>query len=427
MKKRNLIRVRTMLLILVVSSTFILGSCEKDEVPGDKTALSTLIATAEQLSASATAAVYPQAAIDAFKTALAAVKTAYASTTLSQAEIDAQVSALNAATATLTSYGTADYAQLYALILSSETLANSASSATYPQAAIDNFKSTLATVKTAAGTLLTPAQITNLNVNLAEAKKTFGTQVYGFIDEALYLTAGWHFDEGTGTIATAFSTVKHVGTFKAGNTVIMGANSKSPAWGDGVKGGKALVLDGGAHLEVPYTTAFLPANLTISVWVKPTELRADNYIVSQNYWTGYKLQIQDGGKPFFTFKKVDGGIIDADNETDNSVKVNVWNHVVVTLNATTKELKFYVNGTLTKTWTEANKGIGPLTQTLTAPAPQPFIIGGVATDAELAANFMEWTTASNLGYFKGSIDELKIYNIALADGQISKLYMDEKP
>jgi hypothetical protein len=40
---------------------------------------------------------------------------------------------------------------------------------------------------------------------------------------------------------------------------------------------------------------------------------------------------------------------------------------------------------------------------------------------------MEWTTATNLGYFKGAIDELKIYNIALADGQVSKLYADEKP
>jgi hypothetical protein len=425
MKIKNLFRVRILLLMLVVSSAMILGSCEKDEPVGDKTSLTTLISAADQLSASATIAVYPQAAIDAFKTTLAAVKTASASTTLTQAEVDAQVTALNAATATLTSYGTADYAALRVLITSSETLANGATSAAYPQTAIDNFKSTLATVKTAAATLLTPAQITNLNVNLTAAQKTFGTQIYGYIDEALNLTAGWHFDEGTGTTATAFSTVKHVGTFKAGNAVIMGANAKSPTWGDGVKGGKAIVLSGGAHLEVPYTTAFLPANLTISVWVKPTELWEHNYIVSQNYWTGYKLQTQSGGKPFFTYKKLNGDIIDADNETDNSIKINVWNHIVVTVNATSKELKFFVNGTLTKTWTDP-KG-GALTQTLTAPGPQPFIIGGVATDAELAANFMEWTTAANLGYFKGSIDELKIYNIALANGQVSKLYLDEKP
>jgi hypothetical protein len=428
MKTRKLIQVRTvMLLMLVISSAFFLGSCQKDEPAGDKTSLTASIAAADLLASSATTAVYPKAAIDAFKTSLATVKTASLSATLTQAEVDAQVAVLATATTTLKSYGTASYATLSALITESETLANGATSTSYPQTAIDAFKTTLATTKTAAGTLLTEAQVTNLNVNLTAAKMTFGTQIYGYIDETLYLNAGWHFDEGTGTTATSFATAKQVGTFTKGNAVILGAAAMLPTWGDGVKGGKALVLDGGAHLEVPYTTAFLPANMTISVWVKPTVLRADNYIVSQNYWTGYKLQTQDGGKPFFTFKKVDGGIIDADNETDNSIKVNVWNHVVVTVNGTSKELKFFVNGTLTKTWTEANKSIGPLTQTLTGPVAQPFIIGGVATDAELAANFMSWTTAANLGYFKGSIDELKIYNIALADGQVSKLYNDEKP
>ena len=421
-------KLQTLLIMLIISSVMILASCKDEETPvGDKTTLTAAIATAEALSASATTAVYPQAAIDAFDVSLAAVKTASASTTLTQAEVDAQLSALNAATALLNSYATAAYASLAALITECETQANAATSADYPQAAIDDYKATITTTKTAAATLLTEVQINNLNTNLTAAQKTFETQVYGFIDEAMYLNAGWHFDEGTGTTATAFSTVKHVGTFFKGNTVIMGAAAMSPTWVDGVKGGKAVYLTGGAHLEVPYTTAFLPANLTISVWIKADELYENNYIVSQNYWQGYKLQTQGGGKPFFTFKKVDGGIVDADNETDNSVKAGQWVHLVVSVNATTKELKFYVNGTLTKTWTEANKSIGPLTQTLTGPDPQPFIIGCVATDAELAANFMSWTTAENFGYFKGAIDELKVYNIALADGQVSKLYNDEKP
>jgi hypothetical protein len=354
MKMKSLFKIRTLLIMTIVSSAMIFGSCNKDPevIDGDHTALNALIAQADALAAAATASDYPQTAIDAFK-------------------------------------------------------------------------ATLATVKAANATVITDTEITALTVQLTEAMKTFNSQAFGFIDEDLYLNAGWHFDEGTGTTATAFSTVKHVATFFKGNTVIMGTEAALPTWGDGIKGGKAVYLTGGAHLEVPFTTAFLPVNLTISVWVKPDVLRADNYIVSQNYWNGYKLQTQDGGKPFFTYKKVDGGIIDADNETDNSVKINVWNHIVVSVNATTKELKFYVNGTLTKTWTESNKGIGPLLQSLT-PAPQPFIIGGVATDAELAANFMEWTTSANLGYFKGAIDELKIYNIALADGQVSKLYNDEK-
>jgi hypothetical protein len=352
---KNLFRIRTLLIMVLVTTVMTMGSCKKDPVivDGDHTALTALIVQADALAAAATATDYPQAAIDAFKT-------------------------------------------------------------------------TLASVKAANATVIETATITNLITQLTEAMNTFKAQAYGFIDEALYLNAGWHFDEGTGTTATAYSATKHVATFFKGNTVIMGAGAMSPSWVDGVKGGKAIFLNKGAHLEVPYTTSFLPANLTIAVWIKPTELYENNYIVSQNYWNGYKLQTQGGGKPFFTYKKVDGGIVDADNETDNSIKINQWNHVVITVNGTTKELKFYVNGTLTKTWTESSKGIGPLTQVLASPSPQPFIIGCVATDAELAANFMEWTTADNFGYFKGAIDELKIYNIALVEGQIMKLYNDEK-
>ena len=318
-----------------------------------------------------------------------------------------------------------DHTALTALIAKADAIANAATTTNYPQAAITTFKTTLAAVKASNATVITTATITNLITQLTEAMKTFDSQAYGFIDESLYLNAGWHFEEGTGTTATAYSTGHNVGTFTKGNAVIMGADAALPTWVAGIQGGKAVYFTGGGHLEVPYSPVFLPANLSISVWVKPDILRADNYIVSQNYWNGYKLQTQDGGKPFFTFKKVDGGIVDADNETDNCIKINIWNHIVVTLNATTKELKFFVNGTLTKTWTESSKGIGPLLQTLT-PSPQPFIIGGVATDAELAANFMAWTTSANLGYFKGAIDELKIFNIALSDGQVSKLYNDEK-
>lgn len=316
-----------------------------------------------------------------------------------------------------------DKTELNALIAQAEAIAAAATTADYPQSAIDAFKATLQTIKDAAATKLTQTEINNLIVNLNNAMGTFNSQAYGYIDESLYLNAGWNFDEGTGTTATAFSNVKHVATFFRGNTVILGNDAMMPSWTDGVKG-KAVYFNKGAHLEVPYTNSFLPANLTISVWVKPDELYEHNYIVSQNYWNGYKLQTQGGGKPFFTYKKIDGGIIDADNETDNSIKAGQWNHIVVSVNATTKELRFYVDGTLTMTWTEADN-IGPLLQTLEN--AQPFIIGGVATDAELAANFMEWTTADNLGYFKGAIDELKIYNIALTDGQVSKLYNDEKP
>ncbi|HET6556045.1 MAG TPA: LamG domain-containing protein, partial [Prolixibacteraceae bacterium] len=320
----------------------------------------------------------------------------------------------------------ADKTALNALIAEADELAMEADDADYPQTAIDAYKTSLASIKSASGGNRTQAEINNLETQLKQVMDTFKSKAYGFIDETTTLVAGWHFDEGTGTTATAYSTTKHVATFKTGSATVFATNAMAPTWVDGVKGGKAVYLNNGAHLEVPYTSAFLPTNLSISVWIKPLELYENNYIVSQNYWNGYKLQTQGGGKPFFTYKKVDGGIIDADNETDNSIKADQWNHIVVTLNSTTKELMFYVNGTHTKTWTESDKTIGPITQTLTAPDPQPFLIGVVATEAEMGT--WSWTeTPTSLGYFKGAIDELKLYNVALAEGQVSKMYTDEKP
>ena len=278
---KNLMKLQTLMIVLMVSSAMIFGSCKKDSTPpGDKTTLNAAIAAADVKANTATTAMYPQAAIDAYKASIAAIKTASTSATLTQAEVDAQASALSTATATFTATATASYATLSALITASETMANAATTADYPQAAITTFKATIATTKTAAATLLTEVQTTNLTTNLTEAKKTFETQIYGYIDETATLNAGWHFDEGTGTTATAFSTVKHVATFKAGNAVIMTTDAKSPTWVAGVKGGSAVYLTGGAHLEVPYTNAFLPTSLTISVWVKPDELYENNYIVS---------------------------------------------------------------------------------------------------------------------------------------------------
>lgn len=323
-----------------------------------------------------------------------------------------------------------DKTALNALILEAEAIANAATTADYPQSAINTYKATLLTVKTATNGTLTQAQITNLVTQLTEAMNIFDSQAYGFIDEALYLNAGWHFDEGTGTTATAFSNIKHVGTFKKGITKWGVPGTTMPTWVTGVKGGKAIKLNDGAHLEVPFTQAFLPNDITISVWVKIDSIYCDNYIVSQNYWQGYKFQTQCQAKAFFTFAKTDGGIIDKDNALDNSAQVGIWNHLVVSLNSTTSTLKFYVDGALVKTWTSVD-GIGPLTR-----APKngpdgalvaenlPFLIGAAASDETITGN--NWNWAGKMS-FQGTLDELKIYNIALADGQVSKLYNDEKP
>lgn len=364
MKMKNLMKQHAMLLIIFISSVMILGSCSKDD---DKT-------------------------VEGDKT------------------------------------------RLTALIDSIKPIVNAATTVDYPQAAIDDMKAILQTVTTAAATTLTQEKVNNLTTQLTEAAATFNSKAYGFIDETQYLVAGWHFDEGTGTAATSYSSAKQVATFTKGWTVLLGASAALPTWVDGIKGGKAIYLNNGAHLEVPYSTSFLPADISISAWIKnDVQGWENNCIVSQNYWWGYKFATQSAGKPLFTERISATAVVDKDADA-GIVAPNVWTHVAVTLNSTNKTLKFFINGVMVKSYSETD-GVGPLTRTLsfvdgaTTYTPQPFLIGSFATDAEIAAkpdNF-SWISTANVASFKGAIDELKVYNIALADGQVSKLYNDEKP
>jgi hypothetical protein len=327
-----------------------------------------------------------------------------------------------------------DKTALNALIVEADAMSAAATTVDYPQSAITAFNSTLATIKTASAAKLTQTEIDNLVVQLTQAMATLESQAYGFIDESLYLVAGWHFDEGTGTTATSYSTSAQVATFTKGWTALLGTDAALPTWVNGVNGGKAVYLNQGAHLEVPYSPSFLPANITISAWIKnDVQGWENNCIVSQNYWWGYKFQTQSVGKPLFTYR-VNATLVHDFDDVDGIVAPGVWSHVVVSLNSTAKTLDFYINGVQTHSFV-ALDGVDPLTQTLAfvdglnTYTAQPFLIGSFASDAEIALhpdNF-SWISTANVASFKGAIDELKVYNTALTAGQVGKLYNDEKP
>ena len=368
MESKNLIGIRTLLLLLIVSSALFVSSCKKSDsstpVVVDRAALTKTLASADSLSTAAATTDYDQADITAYKATLATAKTASTASTLTQAQVNSLVIQIKAAMALLNS------------------------------------------------------------------------KAFGFIDETLYLVAGWKFDEGTGTTATSYSTAKQVGTFMKGFTTLLGANAALPTWVDGVKGGKAIHLNNGAHLEVPYSPSFLPASISISAWIKMDKTNwENNIIVSQNYWKGYKFQTQDHSYPMFTEGLTPTTA--SDQDAGEAVVKDVWTQIAVSLTSKGDSMQLFINGVLVKTVISGTSGIGPLTQNLAfvdvaagyTYTAQPFLIGSLATDAELAAkplNF-NWITTANVASFEGSIDNLKIFNTALKPGQIKKLYNDEKP
>ena len=264
----------------------------------------------------------------------------------------------------------------------------------------------------------TQANIDAAVVNLHNAMNTFRGSVVVPIAEA-NLIAYWAFDEGSGNSVADASPNGLNGTFKTGYSTIPGVG-QLPAWSTDRYGNanKALQLDKGAHIEVPYNSVLFPTEISISLWTKVDHVFENNYIISQNWWEGYKLQYQSSNKLFFTYKNAEAAYADRDWAV-NGQDTTAWHHVVVTLKA--GEEDFYADGELVKSWTDVAGG-------LNAPAnPVAFTIGqefpnerpGIAPADDPA----QW----GAGYFRGSLDDIAIYNVALSASQVKGIFDMQKP
>ncbi len=322
----------------------------------------------------------------------------------------------------------ADITKLTAIIDSCQTILDGATTTDYPQAAITTFQTTLTTAKTAvANSAISQSEVDNLVVQLRAAKTTFLAAAYGAIPSSA-LIMGMTFDE---TVASNQFTTEGKGwtaKLMAGPSQIFGTATNLPSFKAGKKG-NAIYLSNGSHLEISNYTAsdLLGKKLSISAWVNPDSTRAGNYIISYNYWFSWKFQLQEQNKPFFTIHSNADGWVDADNQMDLSAPNKEWTHLVVTLDMDTKLLTFYVNGVSTMVWNATTKpgltGTGPWVYKNTL----PLMIGACTTYAEANAEWnWNWAkTPAAWDGFIGSIDELKVYNVALTDGQVAKLYKDE--
>ena len=325
---------------------------------------------------------------------------------------------------------TADQTKLTALVDScTSLLASSTVSTDYPAAAITAFQTALTNSKTAAtNSAITQSAVDNLVVNLRAAKTTFMAAAYGAIPVS-NLLMGLTFDETVTSNQMTTEGKPWTAVLKAGPSEIFGTATNLPSFVTGKKG-KAIYFSNGSHLEISnYTSAdLLGKQLSIAVWVKPDSTRAGNYIISYNYWNSWKFNLQEQNKPFFTIHSNADGWVDADNQADNSAPNKAWTHLVVTLNMDTKILTFYVNGASTMVWDATTKpgltGTGAFVYKNTL----PLMIGACTTYAEANAEWTSWVWARTPKVwdgFIGAIDELKVYNVALNDGQVSKLYRDE--
>jgi hypothetical protein len=320
-----------------------------------------------------------------------------------------------------------DTTALSAELTACQEMLDTVTTADYTQASINTFKAKVDTIQSVIDEETVSAQeIINLTVHLSNAKTIFlNSKIEGISESALL--AGWSFDEGEGTSLTADGTLGLVATLKSGPSEIFSSSTLPEFVDKGVD--KAMYFTNGAHLEVSdyKASGLLGKQLSIAVWLKPDGYKSNNYIASLNYWNNWKLQLQETGKPYFTIATA-SGITDADNETDLSVPSGSWKHLVVVLDLTSSEpLRFYINGVESKVWTSTAKpyltGSQASEYSSSLGSQLPFMIGCATTYAEASTwSWSGWETASTWYCYSGIMDEIKFYNIALSQGQITYLY-----
>jgi glycerophosphoryl diester phosphodiesterase len=203
------------------------------------------------------------------------------------------------------------------------------------------------------------------------------------------LIAHWSFDENTGSNANdlAFN----------GNTL----NTSNANWTGGISQ-SALHFNGTSSyvniLPSPSLDIDLDA-VSISAWIKLEELPSqmpDDYGPIYDSDEDYYVLYLDKANQELRFKVKDGlGLVSRPGIPQSDLTLNQWIHVAGIYNG--KEAMIYLNGELADS--HATSGIGVL---------------GSNQNAEIGRN--------NGNYFKGSIDELKIYERPLSRQEVVNQY-----
>ena len=202
----------------------------------------------------------------------------------------------------------------------------------------------------------------------------------------------WHFDDGTGTVATDSAAVPHNGT-------VSGTNA---TWVTGIKG-NALQFTGVSNYVAFGTGPSLSGtnNFTIAAWIKTSSTNTA-VIMQQRDAAGYngEYRLSINGTGTLEFMVYGDLAYQFDFTTTNVLNNGAWHFVVAERNGLTGNI--YLDGNPTPAATATGTAIVNLTNTIT-----------VAVGRDIRGN------ANN---FTGVIDEVKLYKVALSGADVSGLY-----
>ncbi len=225
--------------------------------------------------------------------------------------------------------------------------------------------------------------------------------IIAFIDKQIGLfkassldpVAYWKFDEGYGTAVNDSSGNGMTGT--------LGTGSSAPAWQakEYCISEKCLRFDGSEDYVQRADNAALDieSELSISLWIKPTTLNGGTYYTlvykgNSTNEANYYLQLYGDELNFGNYQAGWKGTA----TTDANIPTNQWTHVAMTYSDASDDIDFYVNGIL-KSDNEQDHDM------VLSGNNQPFYLG---------------SSAAELEFYKGFLDEVRIYSYVRTPDQI---------
>ncbi len=191
--------------------------------------------------------------------------------------------------------------------------------------------------------------------------------------------AHWKFDEGTGSVA--------VDSAGGHNATLSG-----PSWTVGKYGGALQFRVGGA--TVAHNDALtLTSQLTIAAWIKKSTVMGYDTIYFKGHHGSVNYYLDTYGDEIL-FGYYSGGWVDFVTPACNLTR-NRWYHVAATYDSVGRAVKIYVDGALV------------YSSSLAGDPPPVVLLPGNTTDP-LIGNSVYLVEA-----FDGTIDDLRIYNVAM--------------
>ena len=196
------------------------------------------------------------------------------------------------------------------------------------------------------------------------------------------LVAAYNFDTGSGTTLADLAG-KNIGLIR------------NATWSNTGRHGKSLYFNGvNSWVTVqPSASLNLTSGMTLEAWVRPTD--------AQRGWTDIIMKEKPEGLVYYLTANSDDNVpvggafiggVERAIKGKSTLPVNVWSHIATTYDGATQ--KFYLNGTLI-----ASRAQSGVIQTSTG----ALRIGGDSIWGE---------------YFKGMIDDVRIYNRALSNSEV---------